>query len=336
MNRQLIVALLVFTACGSVDAGQPDPIDHTTPDGGGTSPEPVPGVPPAVVAVDPPSGSVVEEEVAVTITFSEPMDRAAVEEAIAFPGAAAPTFEWNGDGTEVTASRQVAYPQGSDPAQTGPRQFQVTLAAGAVDEDGEPIDGGALALDYTLRYQRISEEFPFSQTLSGNCFLPCSGTWTWVVAGENMSDTTVTNRGFLTIPFDLPDGIVVEEAVLETAIDLVTGNPFGELGDLLVDDVTFTAITDQSLYGRGNSLGALFTADQHAGAGATTSFDFTEAFADDYEHRADRSYRTQLRLRFLHDNPEDPSYDTYHSDGNQDVVRLLREDTRLTVTYLVE
>lgn len=336
MNRIIPLALLSLIACGAVETGgPPDSIDHTEPDGG-VSPDPVPGVAPAVVAVDPPAGSVVEEDVAIAVTFSEPMDQAAVEAAITFPGITDPSFEWNPDGTEVTASRRVPYPEGSDPDTVAPRTFEIALGAGARDQDGESLEGGALALDYTLRYRRITQAFPFSQTLSGNCFLPCSGTWSWVVAGENMSDTTVTNRGFLTIPFDLPDGIVVEKAVLDTAIELVTGDPFGELGDLLVDDVTFSAINDISLYGRGNSLGALFAADQHPGAGATASFDFTEAFADDYEHRAERSYRTQLRLRFLHDNPEDPAYDSYHSDGNQDVVRLLRDATSLSVTYLVE
>ncbi len=157
-----------------------------------------------------------------------------------------------------------------------------------------------------------------------------------MVSGENSSDTTVTNRGFLTIPFNLPAGIQVEEAVLDTEIELLTGNPFGEFGDLLVDDVLFSAIDDGSLYQRGTNLGALFSAEQHAGVGATTSFSFTEAFADDYQHRAERSYRTQLRLHFLHDSPEDPSYDSFHSDGNQDVVRLVRDATQLSVTYLVE
>jgi hypothetical protein len=337
MTRTITSAFLflLVTACGAVESGgPPEVVDHAGPDAG-TSSEPVPGVAPTVVSIDPPTGSVVEEEVAITIRFSEPMDQAAVEAAIEFPGMA-PSFDWNPDGTEVTASRQVAYPQGSDPDQVAPRTFEVALGSGARDEDGEPLEGGALALSYTLRYRRITQAFPFSQTLSGNCFLPCSGTWSWVVAGENMSDTTVTNRGFLTIPFDLPAGIVVEKAVLDTEIELVTGNPFGELGDLLVDDVGFSAINDLSLYGRGTLLGALFTGDQGAGAGATASFDFTEAFAEDYEHRAERSYRTQLRLRFLHDNPEDPAYDSYHSDGNQDVVRLLRDATSLSVTYLIE
>jgi len=337
MNRtSLLVLLLASAACGTVDTGEPpDPVVDHTPDGGPTgSPDPVPNVAPTVLAVDPPAGSVVDEDVALIITFSEPMDHTSVEAALSFPGSTPPGFEWNQDGNQVTASRRVAYPEGADPAQVEPRSFDILLAAGASDLDGEPL-GEELVVDYTLHYRRITTAFPFSQTLSGNCFLPCSGTWSWVVAGENSSDTTVTNRGFLTVPFVLPADITVEAASIETAIEAMTGDPFGELGDLIVDDVTFSAITDQSLYGRGKALGSLYLAADHPGPGVTATFDVTAAFADDYAYRAERSYRTQFRIRFLHDSPEDPTYDSYHSDGKQDVVRLLRDATSLSVTYLI-
>ena len=338
MDRKTLLAFLFsLAACGAVETGgPPDTIDHSGPDGGGaTSPDPIPDVAPTVVAVDPPSGSRVTEDVAIAIRFSEPMDPASVEAALGFPGSAAPAFSWSPDGTEVTVSGTVPYPEGSSAQQVEPADFEVELAAAAADQSGDSLDG-VLTLQYTLRYRRITQAFPFSQTLSGNCFLPCSGTWTWVVSGENSSDTTVTNRGFLTIPFNLPADISVEAAVLHTEVEAMTGNPFGELGDLLVDDVLYDAIDDNSLYARANGLGALLTEAQHPGVGTTASFDLTDAFADDYEHRAERSSRTQLRLRFLHDSPEDPSYDSYHADGNQDVVRLLRDETRLRVTYLIE
>jgi len=333
MTRHFCFLLLAFTACGSVDTGSPD-VDHTSPDGG-TNTEPVPGVAPAVVAVDPPSGSVVDEGVSITITFSEPMDAAAVEGAISFPSAAAPVFEWNEDGNEMTASGLIPYPEGYDPNTVAARSFEVALGAGATDTDGDALDGGALALDYTLKYRRITQVFDFSQTLSGNCDAVCAGNYTWLAAGERSSDPTVTTRGFLTIPFNLPEGILVEEAGLHSVIEGITDNPFS-FGDLMVDHVIFDAISGPAFSARGSAIGVLYARDDMPEVGDPASIDVTDRFADDYEHRATRGNRTQYRLHFPHDLAGDPAYTAYHSDGAWDILQLLRDGTQLSVTYLIE
>ena len=325
MNRMNLFALLALAACGSVEGMPPDVVDHSADAGG----------PPAVVAVSPPTGSVVEEQVAIAFAFSQPMDRASVEAAIEFPGAGAPSFAWNADDTEVTASRLVPYADGTDPDQVNLRAFQVTLSAGATDAGGQPL-ADQLVLDYPLRYKRITAVFPFSQTLSGNCFAACAGTWTWLAAGERSADPAVATRAFLTIPFDtLPDGVLIDGAVLHTEIEATQDNPFA-WGDLSIDDVTFAAINADAYGKRGNDLGVLFAASPVPGIGAAVSLDVTDAFADDYEHRVARQNRTQFRIRFPHDMPEDPEYTSAHSDGAWDLVQLLRTATDVTVTYLVE
>lgn len=331
MNRTPLLLLLfslALFACGSVDTGGPPDADHTA-DGGGPS-----DAPPTVTAIDPPSGSKVSEDLAITITFSEPMDRASVEAAIDFPGGASPSFEWSQDGSQVTASRRVAYPEGSDPAEVEPDVFQVVLAADAADAGGDPM-GGSLELEYTLRYRRITTSFPFSQTLSGNCDSACAGNFTWFAAGERSSDPTRATRGFATIPFDLPDGIEIERAELATAIEQVIDNPFG-FGDLMIDHVVFDAFTDD-LYGRrGTGLGVLFAQDPLPAVGDAALVDVTDVFKADYENRIARQNRSQYRVRFPHDLAEDPSYPSWHADGVMDVAQLLRSATSLSVTYLVE
>jgi hypothetical protein len=329
MDRHALLAIiLAVTACGSVESGGPPDADHTA-DGGGSS-----GSPPTVTAVDPPSGSRVPEDLAIAITFSEAMDRASVEAAIEFPGGAAPSFEWSEDGSRVTASRLVPYPEGSGPEQVEPGVFHVELAAGAADAEGDRVSG-ALELEYTLRYRRITTSFPFSQTLSGNCDAACSGNFTWFAAGERSSDPTVATRGFVTIPFDLPDDIAIEHAELATEIEQILDNPFS-FGDLMIDHVVFDAFTGD-LYGRrGAGLGVLYARADMPAAGDAALVDVTDVLTDDYQHRAERQHRSQYRIRFPHDLAEDPSYPTWHADGAWDVVELLRPATSLSVTYLVE
>jgi hypothetical protein len=322
-RRPLLLLSLALVACGSVDTGGPPDSDHTADE------------PPMVVAVDPPAGSLVDEAVAISITFSEPMDRASVESALRFPGEEAPGLAWNQDGSEVTVSALLPYPEGSDPDQVEPIVFEIVLAAGAADEAGEPLDGGDLALDYRLRYRRITAGFPFSQTLSGNCDEACAGNFTWFAAGERSADPTRATRGFVTIPFDLPDGIAIERAELATEIEQITDNPFS-FGDLMIDHLVFDAFTGD-LYGRrGTGLGVLYARDDTPAVGDAVLVDVTEVFTADYQHRAARQNRSQYRVRFPHDLSEDPSYSTYHSDGVMDLVQLLRPATSLSVTYLVE
>ncbi|HEY8146161.1 MAG TPA: hypothetical protein VIG06_25950, partial [Kofleriaceae bacterium] len=263
-----------------------------------------------------------------------PMDRASVEAAIHFPGGAAPSFEWSEDGSQVTASRLVPYPEGSGPEQVEPGVFHVVLSAGAADAGGDPV-GGALELEYTLRYRRITTAFPFSQTLSGNCDSACSGNFTWFAAGERSSDPTVATRGFLTIPFDLPDDIEIERAELATEIEQILDNPFS-FGDLMIDHVVFDAFAGDVYGRRGAGLGVLYARADMPAVGDAVLLDVTEVFIGDYEHRAERQSRSQYRIRFPHDLAEDPSYPTYHSDDAWDIVELLRPATSLAVTYLVE
>jgi hypothetical protein len=338
MNRTTLVFFLAFTACGTVDTGEPsDPVDHGTPDGGAaSSPDPVPNVAPAVLAVDPPAGSIVDEDVSLAITFSEPMDRASVEAAIEFPGATEPTFTWNPDSTEVTAARAVPYPEGSDPDQVAPRTFEVVVGAAATDSEGEALAGGALGLDYTLRYRRITEQYGYATSLTGNCFEGCdSGPWTWLAAGERSSDFTAATRGFVTLAHNLPDGIDIEHAELSTEIERIEDNPFS-FGDLYIDHMVFSAINATAYDQRGVALGVLFARAATPAVGDSVVLDVTDRFITDYDNRVARAYRSQYRIRFPHDLHEDPAYTTYHSDGTWDLLALKREETHLTVTYLIE
>lgn len=329
MNRHaLFTIILAVTACGSVDSGGPPEGDHTSADGGSS------GAAPTILAVDPPSGSRVSEDLAVAISFSEPMDRASVEAALELPGGAAPAFEWNDDGSELTLSFSMPYPEGDGPDEVEPGIFHVVLGVDAADAAGDRL-AGALDLQYTLRYRRITTAFPFSQTLSGNCDAACSGNFTWFAAGERSSDTTISTRGFLTIPFDLPDDIVIERAELASEIEQVLDNPFS-FGDLMIDHVLFDAITGDEYNQRGTGLGVLIARDDMPAAGDPVHHDVTDAFADDYEHRVARQNRSQYRIRFPHDLAEDPSYPTWHADGAWDLVELLRAATSIEVTYLVE
>jgi hypothetical protein len=329
-SNLLALSLILAAACGSVETGDPPDLADHTPDGGAPA-----GGPPSVVAVEPPSGSVVDEDLAIVITFSEPMDRATVEGSIDFPGAGDPTFAWNQDSTEVTASLHWPYRAGDDPAEVPPGTFEIVIDGEASDAGGAPLAGGDLTLEYRQRYRRITTSFSYLPSLTGNCFQECAGTWTWFAAGERSADPTVASRGFLTVPFDLPDGIQIERAALATEIQQVIDNPFS-FGDLYIDHVQFDAINASEYNERGTGLGVLFARADAPAAGDAALHDVTDAFISDYEHRVERNHRTQYRIRFPHDLAEDPSYDAWHSDGSWDVVQMVVAATSVDVTYLLE
>jgi hypothetical protein len=318
-------------ACGSVEASDPIEGDHRAD--GGSAGDPDDQVAPEIVAISPEPGSTVLEDFSMVITFSEPMDAASVERAFVLPERADPVFTWNPTGDQLTVEPRARYPQSDDPAR---RVVDVGVGAGATDRSGNAL-GADHTVGYTLQYARLEAVFPFAQTLSGNCYAgyTASSAYTFFMAGENVNDPDRASRGFLTIPFSLPDEAVIERAVLQTEIEYLEGDPFG-FGDLTIDDVEFTAINGTSFAAAGSDLGVLFAAQPAPAVGDRASLVVTGSFADDYAHRVERGHRTQFRIRFPHDDPADPAYSSVHADQIDDQVRLLRPQTTLTVTYLVE
>jgi len=310
------ISILTFGGCGSVKGGEDN-------------------VAPMVTNVSPTSPSTVTEDFSVVITFSEPMNKASVESAIVLlPSSATPAFSWNGHQDELTITPGVRYPEGTDPGAVSLQQLAIALGTGGVDVAGNAL-ASATTLDYTLQFKRITAVFPFSQTLSGNCSATCTGTFTFFQAGENGTDT-VTNRGFLTIPFILPDGIIIDRAVLNSQIEALGADPFGKLGDLMIDHLRFTAINNATFAAPGTELGALVARTPIPAVGTPAAFEITDAVSEDYVNRVAVMNRTQYRIRFPHDTTDDPNYTTYHSDGISDVVRMLRTVTNVTVTYRIE
>ena len=120
------------------------------------------------------------------ITFSKPMNKASVESALVIlPGSAVPTFSWNEHQDELTITPGVHYPEGTGPGTVSRQQIAIALGTGGSDVAGNAL-ASVTTLDYTLQFKRITTIFPFSQTLSGNCPMTCTGTFTFFQAGKTI------------------------------------------------------------------------------------------------------------------------------------------------------
>lgn len=308
--------------------GETDTPVGPDPDDG--DPAPVDTTPPSVVEVSPPSGEVgVPSDAVIVITFSEAMDRAATEAAYTSEDlpADAVTFAWNGASTEltITPNAPLELATGTDPELVPAKEFAYELSEGARDRAGNPLAPARFGFS-TLR--RIEQLFPAVQDrdLTGN--FRSNGSYgngdcarnasTAVCVGDSGQPANVQYKGFLSFelePFALGEGQLVS-ALLSLELTAVEGNPFGGLGNLILEHVSFDEIDDDAF--EDEPLAVVGGIAQQAAPGAVLQGDvrsFVEA--DLAEERS-----TQFRLRFSQATDGDGDTDIVVSDWSTQSLRL--------------
>lgn len=300
--------------------------------GGASGGDAVDITPPTILEITPENGAsglTLAKDI-IKVTFSEPMDRGSTEDAfVTSEDAPLPTFDWNAAGTELTIDPNLTYPTSIDPAAAGePFKFIVTTAA--KDLAGNSLKGN------------VRSQFTLLRKVTQVCPLSSAGSWMhgdamggggYTTAGDQEPAGVISERrGFITADISsLPSGIVeFESARIDTSVVQVSGDPFGSLGDLLIDSVVYQPPVDQTAFDVDplHKLGTFVAATVNNAAGDSISKDVLVAVKDDYENRIKRKNRSQYRLAFaLVPNP----------NGQMDFVIVLNPNLMndLTVEYLL-
>lgn len=275
---------------------------------GGTGPV-VDKTPPTVVSVTPANDAKgVAANSAITVTWSEPMDKATAQASFQSADLAGKvTFEWpSATVMKVVPVSPLVYATGNHPqlATIAAKVYSLTLNTSAKDQAGN-----ALAAAYPLKFSTLRRV-----------------TWSDLAYNTEMlalnSDNTVKQLNYdagifvgdwdddtwsrMALQFDLTtipaDAVGIASAYIniytqgaKSPNGLTIGNPFTAFGGLLVEHIQ-TAKVDSTtlLLAPLRSLGTL----TNTTAAGDKTLDVTVAAADDFAKRAARANRSQYRLQF--------------------------------------
>jgi hypothetical protein len=312
-------------------------------------------LPPIVISVEPEDAAIgVRPEAVIVVTFSQPMDTAAVEEAWSSTElpASEVTFVWTEDDTILTVvpdAMPLAEGAGLDPDVIDPLEVAYTISTAAVDTEGVALEEPLSISFSTMR--RLHHEIAYVDIDDRGYYSPHtrSMTRTQLYAEGNpnvalsVGDTN-TNLGLRsTVSFPLPDlpaGAELESAIF-SANQTVTGAPFEHLGDLMLYHITIDDITETMDVNGFDvlvayesvplSLVGVFSDDPEPGR---REIEVTSQLAADLAYRFSPDpaqptlgVRTEYRLQF-------PL--AAHSNDVADQARFRRDTLALSLSYLVE
>ncbi len=260
----------------------------------------------------------------ITVTFSEPMDKAAAQTAFAITspsGFNAGIFDWNAAGTEMTFNPDMDFPYGAEVAWR--------VAMDAEDEAGNPL---GITATGTFRVMRINTvTIDYDPQTSGSASSPDYFKNTHFFVGADVGD--VGNSGAarrMLIGFNLnslPEDLNrITFSRLTWYVSGQSGNPFGNLGRLFLERVYIgEEIGLSPAAGPTNPLSKAQYESESLGAPIIISssnlspngvFDVTSFTSLDWQERINRnSKRSQLRLRFEVPNNNDSIHDKIQTSG---------------------
>jgi hypothetical protein len=296
-----------------------------------TAPEPEA---PVVVSVSPADGAVgVDNGQNIVITFSVPMDREATQGAYqseSVPSSSV-SFVWNDAGTELTIvpAAPLAYPVGDDPAQVPARRVSFFISASALDLEGRslsvPFESSFSLLRrveltlFALQNRDLSGSFRSNDTYgAGQC---ARGEINMCVGDVRVGNANAQYKGFISFELaELPEAAQSVSAELTLEITGMSGNPFGNLGGLVLEHASFDAIGSEAFSAQAlDEMGLIANA---GGTGTIVSADVASAFMADRSERA----MTQYRLSF-EDNTD--------GDNTSDAIVSAWDTQTIDVSYLI-
>lgn len=275
---------------------------------------------PVVLSASPDNGAIgIELRPTIKVLFSEPMDKATTEAAIAFT---TPTsfgiveHSWNEMATELTFKSSTAFPYGTSVA------WQVSTLA-------RDASGNGLATNTVKNFRILrlnTATIYFDPETSGTLSAPGYIRQTSFYNGASVGDhgDTLSHRLFLGFKLDaIPETVTrITSSQLKWPVSVIQGDPFGKLGALLLEPVDVGDIIEYSF----DTTNPQAVADYHAtplSAAMTIppsvdpfrgNFDITPWTIQDWQNRNIRNKRTQYRLRFETPNSGDQVLDRLRCD----------------------
>ena len=334
MTRFAPLFLLASIACAS--NGNDGPKDP--PPTSGEPNGPVDDVAPEFVSSWPADGQAgIPEDAEIVLKFSEPMDPATFDQALDTTTLGPVEIYWNDALDEMTILPQapLAYAEGSgdDPLAIEALDYRVSIDTAAMDQAGNPLAAEVDIVFSTMRQMRtvVKADDALTRSISPSELLYQPNDP--FVAGDDDSDGGIRTA----LTFDLstvPAGALeIAEARIVTRqlTGDLGGNPYVDLGLLVLDHVTYAHLDDEA------GINAAFNAEQQAmdtydgfswdGYQASVDLEVTDAVAADFADRAANLDRSQFLLYF----------DGYTDlDGMTDRAVFSRDALELQVIYLSE
>ena len=272
--------------------------------------------PPQVDSITPVDGAKgVKSDAKIVVTFSEPVDRLAAQEAIT-TSAGSLAFSWNAASTVVTATPSLlAYATGASAT-----TYTVQVSTGLRDIAGNHSTTAFNSSFSTLRQLSLTiiRQILGTRTVTSDFGVsPHDGD----DAGSSPSiGDTYSNGNERAFPdFNIESFPAVLTTIVSAKLsipiakspapDIHWDNPFATLGDLQVDHIYDFPIAETSLNKPAlSSVGTLMSAATPSDFGIKT-IDVTAAFTDDYVNRVARGNHSMYRLQFAKTTDNDATID---------------------------
>jgi hypothetical protein len=273
----------------------------------------------------------VRRDTSLSIAFSEPMDRASVEAAFASDSlpTAAPEFHWDSEGRllNIVLGAPLSYATGDDPAQLAALRYEYRISSVARDLAGHSLPETRVSFS-TLREIQVALSALPDSALTGNWRSDgiygtdsCAQAGTQLCVGDSSFGPNASYRGF--VSFDLSAlaaaRVELSGAVLGIQVASILGNPFGSLGQLVLEPAAFAAIGPDA-----------FQAARQAALGGVTSVVLGNVLNLDVlaAARADLTGGGRSQYRWLFQSASD-------GDASTDLLFFNRASATLQLSYLV-
>lgn len=280
--------------------------------------------PPTVLSVTPTHGAIgIARNASITVTFSEPMDKASAQTAFAItspPGFNSGVFDWNTAGTEMTFNPDTDFPYGTTV------DWRVSTAA--KDASGNTLEANVTASFRAIRVNTVT--INYDPPTSGSAHSPDYWRQTYVFLGAIVGDSgggadhsfrLLLGFNLASLPEDLT---LISFCRLKWHTHGQVGNPFSTLGRLLLERVyigeaiALSPIDSSNPAARAQYESPALDAPMIVPSSVVTSggvFDVTSWVRFDWQERASRSSkRSQFRLRFETPNDNDTENDAVYTE----------------------
>jgi len=281
--------------------------------------------PPMILSISPIYGAIgVAQNASITVTFSEPMDKASAQSAFAItspPGFNTGVFDWNAAGTEMTFNPDTDFPYGTNV------EWRVSTAA--TDLSANTLETNASSTFRAIRVNTVTLDF--DARTSGSALAPDYVRISALYNFELVGDTSENVQARLLVGFKLdalPEQLTrITDCRLRWFVTGQTGTPFVDLGRLLLERVyigesiafSSTETTNPASKGQyeASTLGPSIIVPG-AVVTTTTVIDVTSFVTLDWADRTNRNAkRSQFRLRFETPSDNDSLGDRINSDVEQ-------------------
>jgi hypothetical protein len=283
---------------------------------------------PTVLGVSPNYGAIgVARNAAITVTFSEPMDKASAQTAFAItapPGFNSGVFDWNVAGTEMTFNPDTDFSYGTE--------VNWRISTAAKDQSSNTMENSATGTFRAIRKTAVT--LPYDETVSDMVFnygedsVPRFRYYVGDDAGNTHASRTFFGVSLSGLPQDLTQ---ITSAQFRLRITGTIGAPFSKLGNLLLESVNYGPTLDRTTsdyntppLGPGVSVPSSII-------GGEGFFDVLQFVKDDWANRNARSNYSEFRLRFEIQNNTDSATDAIYFEREEPA--LIPEFAKLLLEY---